>query len=121
MYKPCHRGATSYVPLSRCLDPLQFSHDIVLSFLLPPLQRRSQDFCLGGGLPAVGRCHPVHFPSSPEADQIQWGGVAGVVAEIFRDLVGRTRFSGGGVVAEFFPVTAGVDQRFDTTCCVYFL
>ena len=27
-----------------------------------------------------GPCHPVHFPSSPEADQIQWGG--GVVAEI---------------------------------------
>ena len=26
----------------------------------------------GGGPP--GRCHPVHFPSSPEADQIQWGG-----------------------------------------------
>ena len=30
-------------------------------------QRRSQDFCLGGG-------HPLHFPSSPEADHIQWGG-----------------------------------------------
>ena len=46
-------------------------------------QRRSQDFCLGG--------HPVHFPSSL---RIQWGG--GVVAEIWRDLQYRIRFSGGG-------------------------
>ena len=58
-------------------------------------QRRSQDICLGGGHPP-GRCHPVHFPSS-------------VVAEIFRDLHGRTRFSGGGVVAEIFQMTAGED------------
>ena len=28
--------------------------------------------CVWGGAP--GRCHPVHFPGSPEADQIQWGG-----------------------------------------------
>ena len=33
----------------------------------------------------------------------------GVVAEIFRDLHVRTRFS-GGVVAEIFAVTAGTDQ-----------
>ena len=39
-------------------------------------QRRSQDFCLGG--------HPVHFPSS---------------------LREPTAFSGGGVVAEVFPLT----------------
>ena len=85
---------------------------------------------LWGG--STGRCHPVDFPSSPETDQIQWGG--GV--EIFRHLHQRTRFAGGGVVAaeisvgpyfpvanpiqwggrgggvvgEFFPVAAGKDQ-----------
>ena len=40
-------------------------------------QRRSQDFCLGGGHPA-----DVTRYISPEADQIQWGG-EGVVAEFF--------------------------------------
>ena len=48
-------------------------------------QRRSQDFCLGGG-------HQVHFPVHLS------GGGGGVVAEILRDLVYRIRF--GGVVAE---------------------
>ena len=37
-------------------------------------QRRSQDFCLGGGAPGT-------FSVISEADQIQWG--EGVVAEIF--------------------------------------
>ena len=69
-------------------------------------QRRSQDFCWGG---APGRCHPLLFPSSPEADQIQWGG-GGVVTEIFQDPRERTRFSGGVVVADIFPVTSGGDQ-----------
>ena len=54
-----------------------------------PTQRRSQDFCLGGG-------HPVHFPSSLRgADRIQWGG-GGVVAEIFRGLVYPDQIQWGG-------------------------
>ena len=52
-----------------------------------------------GGAP--GRCHPLDFPSSLQADQIRWGGV---VADIFRDLHKRTMFAGGGVVAEIFSV-----------------
>ena len=77
----------------------------------PPLtcmQRRSQDFCLGG---APGRCHPVHFPSPPEADQIEWGG-GGVVADIFRVLKTRTTFSGGGggCGRRLSPLAAGEDQ-----------
>ena len=42
-----------------------------------------------------GRCHPVPFPSSPEADQIQWWG-GGVVAEI--------------VVTENVPLTPAENQ-----------
>ena len=55
-----------------------------------------------------GGGHPVHFPASPDADQIQWGG--GVVAEIFRDLhqPDGDQVQWGGVVADIFPVTPGV-------------
>ena len=42
---------------------------------------------------------------SPAADRIQCGGV---VAEIFRDLNYRIRFSGGGGVAEIFPVDKSI-------------
>ena len=35
------------------------------------LQRRSQDFGLGG---PPGRCHWVDFACSPELHQIRWGG-----------------------------------------------
>ena len=42
-------------------------------------QRRSQDFCLGGGP------HGTFSVVSPGADRIQWGR-GGVVAENFRDL-----------------------------------
>ena len=56
------------------------------SIRYPPLtQRRSQDFCLGG--------HPVHFPSSPEADQ-----KCSVISMCEPVSVG-----GGGVVASIFP------------------
>ena len=69
------------------------------------LQRRSQDFFLGGATRYI-------FVTSPGADRIQWGGGGssrnfpwsqlpdriqwgGVVAEIFRDLSYRIGFSGG--------------------------
>ena len=53
-------------------------------------QRRSQDFCLGGG-PLF---HDLRRPT-------RFGG-GGVVADIFRDRHKPARFSGGGVVAEIF-------------------
>ena len=51
-------------------------------------QRRSQDFCLGGGHPAG---FSVVYGSRPDSV-----GGGGVVAEISRDLQTRTRFNGGG-------------------------
>ena len=40
------------------LDFILFQFFVLCRFILS-LQRRSQDFCLGGGPP--GRCYPVHF------------------------------------------------------------
>ena len=53
-------------------------------------QRRSQDFCLGGGtrpMPPGTFC--VISGSRPDS-------VGGGVEELFRDLHNRTRFGGGG-------------------------
>ena len=67
-------------------------------------QRRSHVVFLGGG-------QPVNFSTSPEADQIQWGG--GVVAEMFPDLREWTRFSGGGgVVSAIFHALHHERTRF---------
>ena len=70
---------------------------VVILFPVWGLQRRSQDFCLGGG-------HPVHFPSSlREPAAFSGGGGGYIVAEIFRVLsVTGSDSVGGGVVAEIF-------------------
>ena len=67
-------------------------------------QRRSQDLGLGGG-------HPIHFPSSPEADQIQWGGGGSSRNFSSSPCANQIQWGGGGgIVAEIFPVAAGLYQ-----------
>ena len=56
-----------------------------------PIQRRSQDICLGGGHPADATRYILRHLREPTRFS---GG--GVVADIFRDLHERTRFAGGG-------------------------
>ena len=64
-------------------------------------QRRSQDFCLGGGHPADVTRYIFRDLLKPT----RFSGGGGVVAEIFRDLLKPTTFSGGGgVVGEIFQV-----------------
>ena len=70
-----------------------------------PMQRRSQDSCLGGGgtRPMPPATFSVISGSRPDS--------VGGVATVFRVPRERTTFSGGGgVVAEIFPVTTGRDQ-----------
>ena len=86
----------SWTPHSNLANDNSLNHSCV-SPKMGCLQRRSQDFCLGGGPP--GRCHPVHFPSSPEAGQIQSGGGVGSRNFPSSPEAGQIQ-SGGGVVAE---------------------
>ena len=57
-------------------------------------QRHSQDFGLGGATRPMppGR----FFRDLQKPTHIRWGRGGGVVADIFRDLLKRTRFAGGG-------------------------
>ena len=74
----------------------------------PSRQRRSQDFCWGGGHPADVTRYIFRDLLKPT----RFSGGGGGVAEIFRDLLKPTTFigGGGGVVGEFVPVAPGKQQ-----------